>query len=74
MTCPGAMTRVSNRPHPFCRGDSTVTACTLWQYGAEHLPDAIKPALVDSDGTVTCPNKVHARTVRAHLDLHHPAN
>jgi hypothetical protein len=72
--CPGALTRVSNRPHPFCRGSSTVTACALWQYGAEHIPGAIKPALIDSDGVVTCSNKVHAPTVRPDADAGNPKN
>jgi hypothetical protein len=72
MTCPGATTRVSNRPHPFCRGDSATPACSLWQYAADMLPDAIKPALVDSDGCVTCPNKVHAGSIGAAPGFRHP--
>lgn len=59
MTCPGATSRLSTRPHPLCR------TCQRFRYAADPTAaDYIRPALIDSDGVATCPNVVHAPTVR----------
>lgn len=53
-SCAGRNTRVSNRPHPECRGDSTRQACRRFQPGA----DGITPYLIDQDGTASCADRV----------------
>lgn len=53
--CAGMRTRVSNRPHPLCRGDGKHQPCRRWQYGT---PDGITPDFFDRDGTATCAQRV----------------
>ena len=53
--CPGAKSRISPaRPHVLCR------QCERFAYA---ITDGIAPALID-DGVATCPNRIHAGTVR----------
>lgn len=59
MTCPGGLSRVSGRPHPYCRGDRHTPACERYSYGATDMLPALQVS-----GQPTCPNKVHAGTVR----------
>jgi len=67
MTCPGATSRLSTRPHPLCR------TCQRFRYAADPTAaDYIRPALIDSDGVATCPDRVHAGTVRADTDPRAP--
>lgn len=53
--CAGQRTRVSNRPHPLCRGDSKHQPCRRWQYGT---PDGITPDWRDVDGHASCGDRV----------------
>lgn len=53
--CQGQKTRVSNRPHPLCRGDSKHQPCRRWQYGT---PNGITPYWADIDGTASCGDRV----------------
>ena len=52
--CPGATMRLSTRPHVLCR------QCDRFAYG---ITDGRTPRLID-DGVATCPDRIHAGTVR----------
>lgn len=47
--CAGRLSRVSNRPHPLCRG------CALFAYG---MPGGIRPDWMDQDGVASCGSRV----------------
>ena len=47
--CAGRTTRVSNRPHPLCRG------CARWQYG---ITSGITPRWLDQDGVASCGDRL----------------
>lgn len=47
--------------------------CQRFRYAADpNAADYIAPALVNGDGVATCPNKVHAVTVRATTESRAP--
>lgn len=53
--CPGAKSRINPaRPHVLCR------QCERFAYA---ITDGIAPRLID-DGVATCPDRIHAGTVR----------
>ena len=60
--CPGATMRLSTRPHVLCR------QCDRFAFG---ITDGRTPRLID-DGVATCPDRVHAGTVRADTDPRAP--
>ena len=66
---PGGRSRITpTRPHPLCR------TCQRFAYGADTGPDALRPALVDSDGVATCPNLIHAGSVMPAAAARNPAD
>ena len=55
MQCPGAKSRINpSRPHVLCR------QCDRFAFG---ITDGRTPRLID-DGVATCPDRIHAGTVR----------
>lgn len=60
--CPGATMRLSTRPHKLCR------QCDRFAYA---ITDGRTPRLID-DGVATCPDRIHAVTVRQATDSRAP--
>lgn len=57
--CPGAKSRINpSRPHVLCR------QCDRFAFG---ITDGRTPRLID-DGVATCPDRIHAGTVRQATD------